>query len=201
MRFRPRRLAAALVAGALAVTLAACSNDSLAEQYREGSNKGYIGADGVAVIETPPAERSDPIVFTGVSETGKTVTNEDYAGQVLVVNFWYAACGPCIIEAPRLEKSYEDLQGENVSFLGVNTYDQAPTAASFAKDNGISYPSLLAVNDSKLKLAFADATPLTATPTTLVLDKEGRVAARIVGELGDASILTTLVRDALKESS
>ena len=202
MRVRPRRLAAALVAGALAVTLAACSgNDSLADQYREGSNKGYIGADGVAVIETPPAERSDPIVFTGVSETGKTVTNEDYAGQVLVVNFWYAACGPCIVEAPRLEKSYEDLQGENVSFLGINTYDQAPTAASFAKDNGISYPSLLAVDDSKLKLSFADATPLTATPTTLVLDKQGRVAARIVGELGDASILTTLVRDALKESS
>jgi len=140
-------------------------------------------------------------VFTGVSDSGKTVTNEDYAGQVLVVNFWYAACGPCIVEAPRLEKSYEDLKGEDVSFLGINTYDQAPTAASFAKDNGISYPSLLAVDDSKLKLSFASATPLTATPTTLVLDKQGRVAARIVGELGDASILTTLVRDALKEGS
>lgn len=201
MRIRMKRALSAAVAVALAVTLAACTNDPLADQYREGSNKGYIGADGFQVIEIAPDERPDPIEFTGVSETGETLTSADFAGQVLVVNFWYAACGPCIVEAPRLEQSFQDTAGERVSFLGINTYDQAPTALSFAKDNGVSYPSLLAVDDSKLKLAFADAAPLTATPTTLVLDAQGRVAARIIGELADASILTTLVRDALAETS
>jgi peroxiredoxin len=200
VRTRVARAASVAMAAALMVGLAACSNDTLADQYREGSNKGYIAADGLQVIEVPADQRADPVVFTGVTETGETVTSEDIAGDVLVVNFWYAACGPCIVEAPRLEQSYQDVAAEDVTFLGINTYDQAATAAAFARDNGVTYPSLLAVDDTALKLAFADATPLTATPTTLVLDTEGRVAARIVGELGDASILTTLVRDALAEN-
>lgn len=201
VRTRLARAASAAVAVALMVGLAACSNDALADQYREGSNKGYIGADGLQVVEVPEDQRSEPVVFTGVTESGDTVTSEDVAGDVLVVNFWYAACGPCIVEAPRLEESYQDVAGDDVTFLGINTYDQAATAAAFARDNGVTYPSLLAVDDTALKLAFANATPLSATPTTLVLDTEGRVAARIVGELGDASILTTLVRDALAEAS
>ncbi|MEV7693649.1 TlpA disulfide reductase family protein [Microbacterium sp. NPDC089189] len=201
MRFRPARAASALLAVVLAATLAACTNDTLADQYREGSNKGYIGADGLQVVEYPADERSEPVVFTGVTEDGETLTNEDFTDQVLVVNFWYAACGPCIVEAPRLEESYQSFEGQPVSFVGINTYDQAATAQAFARDNGVSYPSMLAVDDSKLKLAFANATPLSATPTTLVLDTQGRVAARVVGELADASILSTLVRDTLAESS
>ena len=63
----------------------------------------------------------------------------------------------------------------------------------------MTYPSLLAAQDGAVKLAFAQRTPISATPTTLVLDKEGKVAARIIGQLPDASILTALVRDALAE--
>ena len=58
---------------------------------------------------------------------------------------------------------------------------------------------MIDVNDGKVKLAFAQVTPIQATPTTLVVDKEGRVAARIIGQLQSASILSTLVRDALGE--
>ena len=115
------------------------------------------------------------------------------------MNFWYATCGPCIVEAPRLEDAYTSFAGKDVSFLGVNTYDQAETAQSFARDNGVTYPSVIDVNSGDVKLAFADKTPINATPTTLVLDKKGRVAARIIGELQEASILETLVRDALAE--
>jgi peroxiredoxin len=204
MNTRPRhhwrRASAALVA-VLIVGLAGCSNDALAEQYREGSNKGYIGADGFQVVEYPVDERTDPVIFSGVTDSGDTLTNEDVAGDVVVVNFWYAACGPCIVEAPRLEEAYQSVQGEDVTFVGINTYDQAPTAQAFARDNGVSYPSMLAVDDTALKLAFYAATTLSATPTTLVLDTEGRVAARIVGELSEPSILETLVRDALAENS
>lgn len=195
------RAASAAVAAVLALALGACSSDPLAEQYREGSNKGFIGANGLQVVEIPPGERSDPVDFSGVTETGETITSADVAGEVVVVNFWYAACGPCIVEAPRLEEAYQAVADLPVRFLGVNTYDQASTVAAFGRDNGVTYPSMLAVDDSALKLAFATATPLSATPTTLVLDAEGRVAARIVGELAEPSILTTLVRDAVAETS
>ncbi|WP_159501712.1 TlpA disulfide reductase family protein [Microbacterium sp. 18062] len=201
IRKRLGRAASVALVGILAAGLAACTNDTLADQYREGSNKGYIGADGFQVVEIPESERTDPVVFSGVTDTGETITSEDVAGDVVVVNFWYAACGPCIVEAPRLEEAYQAVADEAVTFLGLNTYDQAATALAFARDNGVSYPSMLAVDDRELKLAFVDATPLSATPTTLVLDAEGRVAARIVGELSAPSILTTLVRDALAETS
>lgn len=196
-----RRLSAALLAGALAAGLAACGNDPLAEQYRAGDNKGYIAANGFQTSEIPASERGEPVEFSGVLETGEQVSEADYAGRVLVVNFWYAACGPCIVEAPRLEEAYQSFAGQDVSFLGINTYDQPATAASFARDNGVSYPSVIAVNDGAVKLAFAEHAPLSATPVTLVLDRLGRVAARIIGELPDASILEAIVRDTLAEGS
>lgn len=195
-----RRLLAAAAAAALVVGLAACSNDPLASQYREGDNKGFIAGD-FRVDEIPAAERGEPVDFAGTTEHGDEVTSADYAGDVLVVNFWYAACGPCIVEAPRLEAAYTSFEGQDVSFLGVNTYDQAETAASFARDNNVSYPSVIDVNSGSVKLSFADKTPINATPTTLVLDKQGRVAARIIGELQESSILETLVRDALAETT
>jgi thiol-disulfide isomerase/thioredoxin len=195
-----RRVFAAAAAGLLAVSLAACTSDPLAEQYREGDNKGFIAGD-FRVVEIAEAERDAPVEFAGVTESGEEVSSADFDGEVLVVNFWYAACGPCIVEAPRLEEAFASFEGEPVSFLGVNTYDQAETAASFARDNGVSYPSVIDVNSGDVKLAFAETTPINATPTTLVLDRQGRVAARIIGELGEASILETLVRDTLAEES
>ena len=196
-----RRMIAAVTALLLGgIALTGCSaNDSLAQQYQEGNEKGYIAGD-FRVVEIAAGERGDPVVFEGVTETGETVSSDDYRGEVLVVNFWYAACGPCIVEAPLLEEMWQEYQDQGVSFLGVNTYDQSATALSFARDNNVTYPSVIDVNDGKVKLAFAQVTPIQATPTTLVVDKEGRVAARIIGQLQSASILSTLVRDALEES-
>lgn len=186
-------LAASLLTGCAA-------DDSLAQQYRDGNEKGYIAGD-FQVVEIPEPERGDPVVFEGVTETGDTVTSDDYRGGVLVVNFWYAACGPCIVEAPLLEEVWQDYQDQGVAFLGVNTYDQPATALSFARDNDITYPSVIDVNDGQVKLAFAQLTPIQATPTTLVIDRDGRVAARIIGQLATASILSTLVADTLAEET
>lgn len=195
-----RRLAIATVLVVVAAIVAGCSSSaSLAQQYRGDSEKGYIAGD-FQVVEIPAAERGEPVDFEGVTETGDTVTSDEYRGGVLVVNFWYAACAPCIVEAPMLEEVWQDYQGKGVAFLGVNTYDQPATALSFARDNNVTYPSVIDVNDGKVKLAFAYVTPIQATPTTLVLDRSGRVAARVIGQLASASILSTLVADTLAEA-
>ncbi|MHC2997779.1 TlpA family protein disulfide reductase [Microbacterium sp. HJ5] len=197
---RGRGAASALLALGLIAGLAACTNDPLAEQYRAGDNKGFIAANGLQVVEIPAGERTEPVEFEGTTEAGDALGSADVAGDVVVVNFWYAACGPCRAEASSLEDAYTSFEGEGVSFIGVNTSDAPETATAFAEQYGITYPSLMAAQDGAIKLAFADKTPINATPTTLVLDKEGRVAARIIGQLESASILQTLVRDALDES-
>lgn len=195
-----RSIAAAVISAALVFTLAACANDPLAEQYRAGDNKGYIAADG-RWQEIAEADRGEPVDFSGVTENGEKFSSADIAGDVVVVNFWYAACGPCRVEAADLESVWQEYKDQGVSFVGVNTSDQADTAQAFADTYGITYPSVIDVNEGNVKLAFAQATPIQATPTTLVLDSEGRVAARIIGQLADASILSTLVRDALAEGA
>lgn len=188
-----------VIASMTLFALTGCTSaDALSQQYQESGETSYTSGD-FRVTEIPPAERGDPVEFAGTTELGEAVSSDDYRGGVLVVNFWYAACGPCIVEAPLLEEVWQDYQGQGVEFLGVNTYDQPATALSFAKDNNVTYPSVIDVNDGKVKLAFAQITPIQATPTTLVIDREGRVAARIIGQLASASILDTLVSDALKE--
>jgi peroxiredoxin len=198
---RLRTAAGALLAVVMMAGLAACTSDPLADQYREGDNKNYIAADGLQIEEIPARERTEPIVFEGVLDAGGTTTNADYAGDVLVVNFWYAACAPCRVEAKELEAAHASFEGQPVSFLGVNLYDGAEASQAFASTYGVTYPSALATEDGSIKLAFAGQTPLNAVPVTLVLDKQGRVAARIIGQLDDSSILETLVRDALKEDA
>jgi peroxiredoxin len=183
---------------ALALLLTGCSSDPLAEQYREGSNKGYVAGDG-SVTEIAPADRGDAITFSGVTEHGDTVSSADYAGQVVVVNFWYASCAPCRAEAPDLQKLNEEFSDQGASFVGVNVRDQAANAIAFNDTYKITYPSVIDVNDGGMQLAFSDRIPPNAVPTTLVVDKEGRVAARILGQITAPSILSTLIRDTIAE--
>jgi thiol-disulfide isomerase/thioredoxin len=197
---RARAAASALLTAALISGLAACSGDPLADQYRAGDNKGFIAADGFKVVEIPEGERTEPIEFDAVLDDGGTATSADYRGDVLVVNFWYAACAPCRVEAPLLEEAHQELAGDDVSFLGINLTDGAEASRAFAETYGIEYPSALATSDGSIKLAFAGQTPLNAVPVTLVLDRDGRVAARIIGRLSETSILQTIVRDTLEES-
>lgn len=201
-RSRPRYWArAAFVAVPLSVilVLTGCSADEgTAAQYRQGDTKGYISGDG-RIVEIAAEERGEPVVFEGVVENGDTVTSDQYRGQVLVVNFWYAACGPCRIEAPHLQTVYDEFTGNGAEFLGINTYDQAPTALAFAGTYGITYPSIIDVDNGAVKLAFAQVAPVQATPTTLVLDVKGRVAARISGPIDSPSTLRTLVKDVMAE--
>jgi len=185
--------AAALAVGAL--LLAGCTNDPLAQQYLEGSNKNYISGDGT-VTEVPLSDRGAAVEFTGTDENGDPITSSDYAGRVLVLNFWYAGCAPCRAEAPALEKLNGEYAGQDVSFLGVNVRDQPATAISFAENYGVTYPSVVDT-DGAMQLAFAGTVAPNAVPTTLVIDPQGRVAARILGQLTDPSILDTLIKSNL----
>jgi thiol-disulfide isomerase/thioredoxin len=190
-------LAGLAVAGTL--LLAACSNDPLADQYLSGDSKNYIAGDGT-VTEIEPASRQQPVDFAGTTAEGASVSQADFAGQVVVLNFWYASCAPCRVEAPELAKLSEKYDGEGASFLGVNVRDQAPQAISFEENYGIDYPSVIDT-DGALQLAFSGEVSPNAVPTTLVIDKEGRVAARILGQVSEPSILDTLIRDTIAESS
>ncbi|GAB3118632.1 TlpA family protein disulfide reductase [Glaciibacter psychrotolerans] len=195
-RLGPAVFASGLVA--LALILTGCASDPLAEQYREGSNKGYIAGDG-SVTEIAEANRSNPVSFEGVTEHGKTVTSADYAGQVIVVNFWYAGCAPCRAEAPDLQKLNDEFEGAGASFLGVNVRDQAANAIAFNETYSVTYPSVMDVDGGSMQLAFSGSIPPNAVPTTLVVDGQGRVAARILGQVSSPSILETLIRDTIAE--
>lgn len=193
------RLAAAIVVSALALIISGCSNDPLAEQYRSGSSKGYIAANG-AITEIAPKNRGSTVHFAGKLEDGTAISSDDYAGRVVVVNFWYAGCPPCRAEARDLEKSSQKFAAQGVRFLGVNVRDQAATALAFERTYGVTYPSVLDVNDGALQLAFSGTIAPNAVPTTLVLDKQGRVAARILGRIPDTSVLNALITTALAEN-
>jgi thiol-disulfide isomerase/thioredoxin len=197
---RWRSRASATLGLVLALSLlTACSNDSLADQYTAGDNKGYIAGDG-SVLEIQEDERGEPIVFSGTGENGEPITSAGYTGDVLVVNFWYAACAPCRLEAPDLEDTYQKVKDQGVEFLGVNVRDQAETAKEFSATFGVSYPSIIDTNGDT-QLSFAGEVAPNAVPTTLILDRKGRVAARILGRVTEVSILESLIDSMLQEQA
>ena len=193
-----RRGIAVAVATASVVLLAACTaSDPLAEQYGGGTDQGWVSGDG-STVELPPDARGEPVVFEGVDEQGDPISSGDYLGDVYVVNFWWAACPPCRVEAPDLVAVAEDYA--DVPFLGVNTQDGPGQALTFAEEFGVPYPSILDADDAAVQLAFAGSgMPPNAVPSTLVLDREGRVAARISGLVRDASILAAMIDRVLEE--
>ncbi|MEA9984752.1 MULTISPECIES: TlpA family protein disulfide reductase [Subtercola] len=195
-----RRPLLAFAAAALAVgILAGCSSDPLAAQYRSGDSKQYIAGDGT-VTEIAAENRGAVVSFTGTDDTGAAVDSSTYLGQVLVLNFWYAGCAPCRAEAPALQTLSVKYDGKGASFLGVNVRDQAATAVAFGQSFGITYPSVIDTNGA-VQLALSGQVAPNAVPTTLVIDKKGRVAARILGQATEPSILDTLIGDAVAETS
>lgn len=199
-RRRTWSIAAAALMAAVALTGCATSADTLAEQYRNGDGKNYVAGDGT-VTEIAATDRGEPVEFAGSLESGETVSSADHLGQVLVLNFWYAGCAPCRAEAPDLQAQWEKYQDQGVVFMGVNVRDQAGTALAFSDTYGITYPSVLDVNDGAVQLAFSGTVAPNAVPTTLVIDKQGRVAARVLGRIQDAGILDALIASALAEEN
>lgn len=184
----------ALAVGLAVLLLAGCTTrDGIAGQ----DGGGYVSGDG-SVLQVPTADRAEVPAWGGETVDSETVDSADLDG-VVVLNFWYAGCPPCRAEAPDLEKVFQEY-GDRVTFLGVNVRDSAATASSFERDFGVSYDSILDVSTRDVLSAFAGQVPPSAVPTTLVLDAQGRVAARISGMIPSATTLGDLIDDVLAES-
>ena len=191
----PPRLARVLSALALlALPLAAtgCSASGADEPTRSAGQEGYVGVDG-NLTQIPPAERDAVPTVSGPSLDGRKVSTADYAGQVLVLNVWGSWCAPCRKEAPALQAASAET-ADVAQFVGIATKDTDPAQAqAFVRANKITYPSIFDPTGATL-LTFAGTLPPSAIPSTLVVDREGRLAARVLGPISERT-LVALVDD------
>lgn len=193
------RWAAALAAGAVLTGTTACSSDpnSIAEQAKAGDRKGYVSGDGT-IEQLPPDQRGNTVALTGTTLEGEPWSMKGKDGLVLVVNVWGSWCPPCIEETPDLQEAWEEVQAEqlDVEFVGLDIQEAPESGLAFQKANGVTYPSL--AYDGGVPLLALQG-KVQATPTTLVLDRRGRIAARVSGPVSKAT-LRGLVDDVLAET-
>ncbi|HEY6798783.1 MAG TPA: TlpA disulfide reductase family protein [Kineosporiaceae bacterium] len=181
---RATRVAALALAGV--VGLGGCSSSSAA-----GTN--YVAGDGTVRLVAAD-ERGAPVELRGTTLEGTPVDVGSYRGKIVVLNVWGSWCPPCRKEAPELQAAAQRLGPQGVQFVGIDTSDPDPAQAiAFQKTFGVTYPSISDPTGDAL-LALRGAVPPNAIPTTLVLDRQGRVAARI-SSATTATTLADLVSD------
>ncbi|WP_202865079.1 TlpA family protein disulfide reductase [Serinicoccus sediminis] len=198
---RVGRVAGAVLVPALALALAGCSDDdgtSINEQMRQGDQKGYVAGDGT-IQQVAVAERDHEVTLEGTTLEDEPWSSADHAGEVVVVNVWGSWCGPCVAEVPDLVEVETEMReaGEPVTFIGLNSRDTIPNALAFEKKYAVPYPSL---QDDGGRTRAQLGSLAVATPTTLVVDGDGRLAARVSGQV-DASTLRSLVEDVLADGT
>ncbi|MGJ3508922.1 TlpA family protein disulfide reductase [Enemella sp. A6] len=171
----------------LGLVLSACGND------RPTTQEGFVGGDGGLTI-VPPDEREPAPMISGpdLASEGE-ISLADHAGKVIVLNVWGSWCAPCRAEAPDLVAAAAETEG-TAQFVGLNTRDLGKAQGmKFVAEQGIPYPSIFDPQ-GELLLEFSGTIPPSGIPTTLVIDKEGRVAARVIGEVNKTT-LVGLVED------
>jgi thiol-disulfide isomerase/thioredoxin len=184
-----RRFPAMVVAALLgSVVLGACTDTP------SGSGEaGFISGKGV-ITRLPVDEREKPGEVSGETIDGEPISLDDYAGQTVVVNVWGSWCGPCRSEAPDLVAAAEELADDDVAFLGINSRDLNQAAArAFVRRFEVPYPSIYDQGGQTL-LAFRGTLTANSIPSTVIIDEQGRVAARVLGEVSK-STLVGLVED------
>ncbi|MEV0985351.1 TlpA disulfide reductase family protein [Brevibacterium sp. NPDC049920] len=182
----------------IALGLAGCGGADDEPAGQAGSEQGYVAGSGV-ITQLAVGERGEPIELAAEYTDGTAFDLADWRGAPVVLNLWYAACPPCREEAPALQANYERYQDDGVRFLGINVRDQAPAAEAFANTFGLTFPSMLD-QDGVGVAALSTVLPPQAVPSTVVLDAQGRPAARVVGAV-DESTLKALIADVLDESA
>jgi thiol-disulfide isomerase/thioredoxin len=192
-----KRLVVALsLATSLALLGGCASNDPLANQVTEDD---YTSSDG-SITELALSNRDEPISFESSNTTNdSTIRSSDYVGSVLIVNFWFAACPPCRFEAPDLAELAAKYADREVQFLGINVYDDVAVANSFERDFDIPYPSILDADTGEVRLAFAGQLPPNGVPTTIIIDRQGRVASRLSGAILDRAVFEEMIESVLAE--
>ncbi|MFT3876785.1 MAG: TlpA disulfide reductase family protein [Propioniciclava sp.] len=175
-----------LIAGlAASVLLAGCG-------ATPGADGGFVGGDGSLTLVSPADRRPAPQI-TGTLLDGTPFDSGEFAGLVIVYNVWGSWCAPCRKEAPALEAASRDT-ADIARFVGINTRDLDPAPArAFVRAFDITFPSVFDPDGREL-LKFASHLPASAIPSTVVVDREGRIAARILGETTETT-LRELVKD------
>lgn len=167
----------------VALLLSACAG---ADSEGSVSDAGFIAGDG-SITAIAASERVDAPSLEGELMSGGTWALAQERGRVVVLNVWASWCAPCRAEAPILQSLWEEYGDDGVSFIGLNTRDSPATANSFEKAYGITYPSVVD-SDGRLQLRFSGIAPPQAIPTTLVIDRDGKVAGRILGRASESTL-------------
>lgn len=197
MRFGMRRSAssvralrrpALLAVSALLVTLAGCSSTDV-DQTTPGSSYEFDGATPAGQVIEDAVRVAAP-TFSGELLDGTPFDSADLAGDVSVINFWGSWCAPCRVETPDFQAVYADVRDDGVQFLGVDVKDDRQMAASFMDRVGAEYPSLFDPR-GEVALAFRGF-PANVVPSTIVLDRKGRVAAVYTGAVARDDLTSAL---------
>jgi peroxiredoxin len=176
--FKAKRRVVVLVA---AVCVGAALAAVLLTGWASGGNSGVTdvaGSDSAVLYST--GHRPLAPDFTATTLTGSRLSLHSYRGQVVVLNFWGSWCAPCRAEAPALAVTAEQYRPAGVTFLGVDVRDDTASALAFARQFGISYPSV-SDSSSQITLDFTSVVPIAGTPTTLVIDRTGHIAGAVFG--------------------
>jgi thiol-disulfide isomerase/thioredoxin len=175
-----RRTRSALTALALlaAAAVAGCSSD----QVGSSGDQGYVAGKGI-ITSLPESDRKQPGEVAGRTIDGEPLALSDYAGKVVVVNVWGSWCAPCRAEAPMLADAARDLAKQDVAFLGIDSRDlNESQARAFVRTFDVPYPSIYDQQGRTL-LAFRGTLVPSAVPSTVIIDRKGRVAASVLGEI------------------
>ena len=187
---------------AAAVLLAGCSTGD--DAVVQGGTFEFVAPGGKTDITyDPPETRGTPGKLSGpdLMDTARTISLADFAGQAVVINIWGQWCGPCRAEVSELQKAYDATRGDGVAFLGIDVRDNDIDAPrDFVKDRRVSFPSIY---DPAMRtmIAFGGKYPTTVIPSTVVLDREHRVAAVFLRELLATDLIPLLQRLAAEPRS
>jgi thiol-disulfide isomerase/thioredoxin len=180
-RHAGRATLGAAAAAAVLLSAAACDAGATAQQTAVGNGSSFVAGSYATTVYRPGSRPAAPQVTATTLSGGRFQLSAD-RGAVVVLNFWGSWCTPCRVEAPVLSSLSKHYTGTSVRFLGVDIRDSPAAAEAFLSDAHISYPSFNDPGD-EIALGFTSTVPPSGIPTTLVIGRNGRVSARVIGEV------------------
>ena len=154
-----------------------------------------VGNPTVGSATFPPSVRTKAPKLEGNTLEGDTFALSDLAGDIVVINVWGSWCAPCRAETPELVRLAREYARQDVRFVGINTRDNLAAAKAFQREFNVTYPSVRD-DDGRLLLKFRNVIPTAVVPSSVVIDRQGEVAARVIGRVTYAT-LRGLIEDEL----